>query len=704
MQIQNHNQIVSFIWGIANDCLRDVYVRGKYRDVILPMTVIRRLDAVLEPTKDDVLEMKETLDEAGVIEQTSALKHAAKQEFYNNSPFVLKDLTAYSNKQQLKDDFIAYLGGFSPNVQDILLRFRFYEQIDLMTDADILGAIIEKFVDPRINLSPHPVMEDNGDVRLPGLDNHTMGVIFEELIRRFNEENNEEAGEHFTPRDVVTLMADLVFLPIKDQIEDSTYTCYDGACGTGGMLTIADERLRELAQRKGRNVSIHLFGQESQSETYAIAKADLLIKGDGRAADNIEFGSTISNDKHAGKEFDFMLSNPPYGKSWSIDANRMGGRNNITDPRFVTSFKDEPEFRMIPRVSDGQMLFLLNNMAKMKRSTKLGSRIAHVHNGSSLFTGEAGSGESNIRRYIIENDYLEAIIALPESMFYNTDIATYIWVLTNRKSKERQGKVQLIDASRLKSPLRKNLGKKSVQLTPEIREQIVDIYLAFEENRYSKIFDNKEFGYWEVTVERPVCLKATINQELVGSFAKVASEEEGLHKVMELTYQQVGDQTYTNYGDFEEAFTPIAREQGVRLYQRRKRLIESHFAEASDKAEPVVAKTISKGTPNPIYGQFEHNGKVVEFEPDTDLRDTERIPLLYPGGIEAFFKEEVLPYAPTAWIDKDKTRVGYEISFTKYFYEPVQLRSVVQIAKDLQELEQQSEGLLREILEGIAHG
>lgn len=414
-----YNQIVSFIWSIADDCLRDVYVRGKYRDVILPMTVIRRLDSVLEDTKENVLQMKKTLDEAGILNQNDALCNAAGQAFCNSSPFTLKDLKSRAKNQQLKADFIAYLDGFSPNVQEILEKFKFRNQIDTMIEADILGAVIEKFVSPTINLSPNPVLDDNGNEKLPALDNHTMGVIFEELIRRFNEENNEEAGEHFTPRDVVELMADVIFMPIKDQITDGTYLCYDGASGTGGMLTIAEERLNELAKEHEKQVAIHLYGQEINPETYAITKADLLIKGEGEEAENIYYGSTISNDGLATKEFDFMLSNPPYGKTWKTDEEKLGGKKGITDPRFVISFKDEPEYKMLPRVSDGQMLFLANNIAKMKQNTKLGSRIAEVHNGSSLFTGDAGQGESNLRRYVIESDYLEAIIALPENMFYS---------------------------------------------------------------------------------------------------------------------------------------------------------------------------------------------------------------------------------------------------------------------------------------------
>jgi len=365
MDNQTHNSIVSFIWGIADDCLRDVYVRGKYRDVILPMTVIRRLDAVLEDTKAEVLKMKETLDKAGIVNQTEALCNAAKQTFCNASPFRLKDLTSRANQQKLKTDFTAYLDGFSPNVQEILKKFKFHVQIDTMSDADILGAVIEKFVSPTINLSPYPVLDDVGGIRLPALDNHSMGVIFEELIRRFNEENNEEAGEHFTPRDVVELMADLIFLPIADKIKDSTYSCYDGASGTGGMLTVSQDRLLDLAKQNGKSVSINLFGQEINPETYAITRADMLLKGEGGSVENIVYGSTLSDDGFPSRQFDFMLSNPPYGKAWKTDADKLGGKKGIIDTRFVTSFAGEGEFSMIPRVSDGQLLFLLNNVAKM---------------------------------------------------------------------------------------------------------------------------------------------------------------------------------------------------------------------------------------------------------------------------------------------------------------------------------------------------
>jgi type I restriction enzyme M protein len=418
MDASQLNWIANFIWNIADDVLRDLYVRGKYRDVILPMTVLRRLDAVLEPTKQAVLDMKKSLDKAKIVHQDQALRQAAGQAFYNTSKFTLRDLKARSSQQQLKADFEAYLDGFSPNVQDILEKFEFRNQIPRLSKADALGTLIEKFLSPDINLSPYPIPNGDGSVKQPGLDNHGMGTVFEELVRRFNEENNEEAGEHWTPRDAVKLMAKLIFLPIADQVESGTYLLYDGACGTGGMLTVAEETLQELAKQHDKQVATHLYGQEINAETYAIAKADLLLKGEGEAADNIVGGpeySTLSNDAFPSREFDFMLSNPPYGKSWKSDLERLGGKGGMKDPRFMIQHDGNAEYSLITRSSDGQMLFLANMLSKMKHKTKLGSRIAEVHNGSSLFTGDAGQGESNIRRWIIENDWLEAMVATSPS-------------------------------------------------------------------------------------------------------------------------------------------------------------------------------------------------------------------------------------------------------------------------------------------------
>lgn len=657
------NQIVSFIWGIADDCLRDVYVRGKYRDVILPMTVIRRLDALLEDSKETVLNMKKMLDEAHIDNQWPALCNAAGQAFCNASPFRLRDLTSRAKKQTLKTDFEAYLDGFSPNVQEILEKFKFRNQIDTMIEADILGAVIEKFISSDINLSPNPVYKDEEKTILkhPGLDNHGMGTIFEELIRKFNEENNEEAGEHWTPRDVVELMADLVFMPIADQIKDATYSCYDGACGTGGMLTVAQDRLMALAAQRGKKVSIHLFGQEINPETYAICKADMLLKGDGEQAEHISYGSTLSVDGNSARQFDFLLSNPPYGKSWKTDAEKMGGKKEILDSRFNAYLGGGEQLTMIPRTSDGQLLFLLNNVAKMKKDTPLGSRIVEVHNGSSIFTGDAGSGESNARRYMIENDLVEAIIAVPENMFYNTGIGTFIWILSNKKEERRKGKIQLIDATGMKSALRKNMGKKNCEFTEDIRKEIVRIFLTMEESEVSMVLRNEDFGYWNVTVERPLRLRVYPNNSIPTSTFKKADEYEKAISAIEKAAKTAP----------LDDWTAFAKATGLKAAALKK--IRAFIAVKDPMAQPI------------------------EGEPDADLRDTENIPFTYEGGIDAFMKNEVLTYAPDAWMDEKKTQIGYEISFTKYFYKPAELREVKEIITELQILESESDGMLSKI-------
>ena len=652
--------IANFIWGIADDVLRDLYVRGKYRDVILPMTVLRRLDAVLEPTKQDVLNLKATLDKAAIVAQDGALRQAAGQAFYNTSTFTLHNLQARASQQQLRADFEAYLDGFSPNVQDILNNFEFRNQIPRLSKADALGTLLEKFLSTDINLSPTPVLHRDGSVKHPGLDNHGMGTVFEELVRRFNEENNEEAGEHWTPRDAVKLMANLVFLPVADAIKSSTYLIYDGALGTGGMLTVAEETLQELACNHGQQVSTHLFGQEINAETYAICKADLLLKGEGEAADNIVGGpehSTLANDAFPGHKFDFMLSNPPYGKSWKSDLERMGGKKGIKDSRFVIQHAGTPDYSLLTRSSDGQMLFLVNMLSKMKQDTQLGSRIAEVHNGSSLFSGDAGQGESNIRRWIIENDWLEAIVALPLNMFYNTGIATYIWVLTNRKPRDRRGYVQLIDASQWFKPLRKNLGQKNCELSDVDIQRICDTFLAFEESEQSKIFPNAAFGYQNVTIERPLRLQGT------------------------------------------DPHT---------LYKSKEIKVRKEIAERDETASPIIKRIHKKGTrPDPLAGLFavELEGRlaVVEYEPDPELRETEQVPLTEEGGIEGFLQREILPHTPDAWYVKASVKTGYEISFTRYFYQPAPMRGLQEIRAEILALNRETMGLLDETI-GIDRG
>jgi type I restriction enzyme M protein len=772
MDQATHNKIVSFIWGIADDVLRDLFKRGKYPDVILPMCVLRRLDAVLESTKKTVLETKTMLDQAGITEQNAALCDAAGQAFYNTSKFTLRDLKSRGSQQQLLADFTDYLDGFSPNVQDILENFKFRNQLPTLSKSDSLGTLIGKFLDPEIDLSP------------AGIDNHAMGTVFEELVRKFNEENNEEAGEHWTPRDAVKLMANMIFLPVADKIQSGSYLLYDCACGTGGMLTVAEETLQGLAKNQKKRVATYLYGQEINPETYAICKADMLLKGEGENADHIVGGaehSTLSHDAFPAQEFDFMLANPPYGKSWKKDLEQMGGKEGMRDPRFKVMHNGE-ELSLVTRSSDGQLLFLANMAAKMNHQSKLGSRIAEVHNGSSLFTGDAGQGESNIRRWLIENDWLEAIIALPLNLFYNTGIATYIWVLSNRKGSpggaaSREGKVQLIDATQWFKPLRKNLGKKNCELSPEDIQRICDTYLAFKETEQSKIFPNQAFGYWKVAVERPLRLHSQLSVKAIESL-RFASGDEELRGEF---YDQLGDDLFENFGkvsdklekhiaewgasDDEDEGEDGAAKKGLpekrkkklldgKTWERDGKLVETANAlrkELGDKlfedhnvfrarvdaaltklkiklsasdlklilravswrvetAPPVIAKIHKPGKggrataiqADPLRGFYETtvDGKncVVEYESDSDLRDTEQVPLLEPGGIEAFIRREVLPYTPDAWIDEVATKIGYEISFTRHFYKPQPLRSLDEIRADIVALEKETGGLLDEIV------
>lgn len=682
MNQSTYNTLKSFIWGIANDCLVDVYDVGDYRKIILPMFVIRRFDAVLEPKHEEVIKAKEQFEKAGITELDAALSAVAEQAFVNKSDFILTDLKSRTNQQQLKKDFIAYLDGFSENVQVIINKFHIRNEIDRLSEQDRLGLLIEKFVDPRINLSNRPILNEDGSVKIEALDNHTMGTLFEEVIRMFNEETNvTDAGRHFTPRDIVELIADLAFIPIQDKIQSTTYRIYDGACGTGGMLTVGDQHIRELAAEQGKKVSIHLYGQENADETYAIARADMLVKGEGKESDQIRFGSTISDDKFAKEEFDFMLSNPPFGTPWKTDLKAWGinKKDEISDSRFIINYDDNPEYSLIPDIGDPQMLFLANNISKMKTTTELGSRIIEVHNGSSLFTGKAGSGPSNLRRYIFEQDLCEAIIAIPENMFYNTGIGTYLWVLTNKKEDRRKGKVQLIDATSMKSSLRKNLGDKNCEMTPEIRKRVIDLYLEFDkaDSEYSKVFLNEEFGYYQVDVNRPLRLKVAINEKNLAVFKENGKDDE-FYQFLALNKKELES---NDYNSFITELEKNVKSADLKWTKKRQNAIRKFFSTTDENAELVRDK---KGN----------------IEPDNNLKDSEQIPLLYEGGIKAFFKNEVKPYVEDAWIDEDSAVIGYELSFTKYFYKPVQLRNVADIIADIKAIEQSTDGLLASIIGG----
>ena len=555
-----HNKLVSFIWNIADDCLRDVYVRGKYRDVILPMVVLRRLDTLLMPTKETVLEevrfQKEEMEATEL--DPAPLKAASGYVFYNVSKWTLTSLynTATNNRQILLANFEEYLNGFSPNVHEIIERFELKSKIQHMAHKDVLLDVVEKFVSPKINLTPNEAVDPDG-YRLPALSNLGMGYVFEELIRKFNEENNEEAGEHFTPREVIELMTHLVFDPIKDDLP-LTLTVYDPACGSGGMLTESQNFIEEKYPSDNRD--IYLYGKEINDETYAICKSDMMIKGNN--PENIKVGSTLSTDDFASNRFDFMLSNPPYGKSWASEQKYIKDGGDVIDPRFKLKLRDYwgnlEGCDATPRSSDGQLLFLMEMANKMKdpASGSNGSRIASVHNGSSLFTGDAASGESNIRRHLIENDWLEAIVQLPNNLFYNTGITTYIWVLNNNKPEHRRGKVQLIDASLLYRKLRKNLGNKNCEFAPEHIEEITRTYLDFAsiERKLdgnndpvgiaSQVFRNEDFGYHKVTIERPDRRKVQFSEERIAGlrFDKQISE------VMEHLYSEHGEKAYDKTG------------------------------------------------------------------------------------------------------------------------------------------------------------
>ena len=639
MQIHQFQPIISFIWSVADDLLRDVYVKGKYRDVILPMTILRRLDVILEPTKDKVLETynkhKDKIDKDTL---NTLLCKTSEATFYNHSHFTLKKLL--NDPKNIRINFENYLEGFSENIKDIITKFKFQNQLDTLEDAKILYGVIERFCSAKINLSMHPIFNDKNELIHKGLSNLGMGYIFEELIRRFNEENNEEAGEHFTPRELIELMTHLVFLPIKDRIQKGTFTIYDNACGSGGMLTESKEFITEQKGLIRSKAEIYLYGQEINPETYAICKADMLIKGEN--PDNIKYGSTLSEDKLSGEKFDFMLTNPPYGKSWEkdqkeLDVSKKGGATTCNDPRFQVGITSK---------SDGQMMFLLNMLSKMKSPSEnngVGSRIASVHNGSSLFNSD--SGMVAIRKYIIENDLLEAIIALPTNMFYNTGIPTFIWILTNNKIESKKGKVQLINATKetYYTKMKKSLGQKQNNMTKEHIDKITNLFLANKENDDCKIYDNAEFGYTKITIERPKSIEFLVNDE---KFQALQDKDKILAKLQELDSKP---QDFTSKEDF------------INFLDVKLKKAEENLLIDSDKTN-----------------------------------NTEKIPLTQ--DIQSYYENEVKPYVPNSWIAWDTLNIGYEILFNKYFYTYTAPRSLESINKDLQSLEQETQDLLREIL------
>lgn len=770
-----HNKLVSFIWSIADDCLRDVYVRGKYRDVILPMVVLRRLDALLEPTKEAVME--ELAFQKNEMEFTewdaTGLRAASGYVFYNTSEWTLQRLydTATNSQQILQANFEDYLKGFSPNVKEIIDKFKLQSQVKHLANKDVLLDVLEKFTSTHINLTPFE-KEDPEGRKLPALSNLGMGYVFEELIRKFN----EEAGEHFTPREVIQLMTHIVFEPVKNTLPP-VITIYDPACGSGGMLTESQDFIIEEVEEIKNNDFIELYGKEINDETYAICKSDMMIKGNN--PENIRVGSTLSTDEFSGYAFDFMLSNPPYGKSWSSELKYIKDGKDIIDPRFIVRLEDywgnAQEEDATPRSSDGQLLFLMEMVSKMKAlsQSSQGSRIASVHNGSSLFTGDAGGGESNIRRYLIENDLLDCIIQMPNNLFYNTGITTYIWVVSNHKADHRKGKVLLIDASQRYAKLRKNLGNKNCEFTPDHIQEILNAYTAFgnverqgEDGLAAKVFDNADFGYFKVSIDRPQRLKAQFTAERIAELrydkylrepmeyayatygekvytelksiekellqwceqndlelnskkrtaltsSKTWKKQKDLFEIATQLLQSIGTDEYSDFNVFADLVNKALKTHQIKASASQKKAIFNAVSWYDETAEKVVKKRVKlkgekldellqhlKATAEqlPDYGYYPSGKKdeYIVYESESSLRDNENIPL--KENIHDYFLREVKPHIAEAWIDLDKTKIGYEISFNKYFYQHQALRSLEEVSSEILTLEQESEGLIFEIV------
>ncbi|MGE5572838.1 MAG: type I restriction-modification system subunit M [Bacteroidota bacterium] len=713
----NHSEIVSFIWGVA-DLIRDTFKRGKYQDVILPLTVLRRLDCVLAPAKEKVLETQARFK--GMLENLDPqLRRASGFAFYNTSRYDFEKLLA--DAPHLAANLRNYIAGFSPNMREVLERFDFDNTISKLDEAGLLFKVLERF--KNVDLHPDKV------------DNPTMGTIFEELIRRFNEALNENPGEHFTPRDVVHLMVDLMLAGDEERIRRKGIVCtvYDPCCGSGGMLMITKEHITVGVRKNGQiirppinpDAEIHLFGQEVNPETWAVSKSDLFMKDPtGRDADNIAFGSVLSNDRHAGRTFDYLIANPPYGKDWKRDEEAVRAEHERgAAGRFAPG---------LPRISDGQLLFLLHMLARAKKPEEGGSRIAIIMNGSPLFTGDAGSGESEIRRWILENDWLEALIALPEQLFYNTGIATYVWVLTNRKAPERRGRVQLIDATSFWVPMRKSLGDKRREIPSEQAEDIVRILRNFQDGEtrrivkdgkeeevvVSRIFPTTHFGYRKITVERPLRLNFQASPERIVRL----EEERAFQSLAQSKKKGTAAERETAEGRaHQEAIRRFLQGLPQTLYKDREeflRMLESEAKKAGLKLPAPVMKAVVSALSERDETAAICRDEDGHPEPDPELRDTENVRLPedddpvdsegVPASVRAFFEREVKPHVPDAWIDTSKRDakdgkvgiVGYEINFNRYFYRYTPPRPLEEIEADIRAIEQEIARMLAEVTDG----
>jgi len=699
----SHGEIVSFLWGVA-DLIRDTFKRGKYQDVILPLTVLRRLDCVLAPTKAKVLAKQGELRGKKLENLDPQLRRAAGFAFYNTSRYDFDKLLA--DAPHLAANLRNYVSGFSPNMREVLERFDFDNTIAKLDEAGLLFQAVERF--RSVDLHPDEV------------DNATMGTIFEELIRKFNEALNENPGEHFTPRDVVHLMVDLMLAGDEARIRapGTVRTVYDPCCGSGGMLTIAKDHVTRGVRTNGDVVrppinpaaEIHLFGQEVNPETWGISRSDLFMKDPtGRDADNIAFGSTLSNDRHAGNRFDYLIANPPYGKDWKRDEDAIRAEHDRgAAGRFGPG---------LPRISDGQLLFLLHMIARAKTPADGGSRIAIIMNGSPLFTGDAGSGESEIRRFILENDLLDALIALPEQLFYNTGIATYVWVVTNRKMPARRGKVQLIDATTFWVPMRKSLGDKRRVIPLERAQDILKILADFkdgdtrvvrkggagEEVVVSKVFATTHFGFRKITVERPLRLNFQATPVRIQRL-----EEERAFQALAQSKKKgaAGAKEQADGRAQQDALRGLLATLPTTLYKDRdafQKVVESAAKRAGLKLAAPVVKAILAALSERDDTAAECRDKDGNLEPDPELRDTESVPL--SESVDAFFGREVKPHVPDAWIDRDKRDekdgevglVGYEINFNRYFYRYKPPRPLEEIDAEIRGLEKDIVRMLAEV-------
>ena len=701
----NHSEIVSFLWGVA-DLIRDTFKRGKYQDIILPLTVLRRLDCVLAAKKVEVLETQARFK--GKLENLEPqLRAASGFAFYNTSRYDFEKLLA--DAPQLAANLRNYIAGFSPNMREVLEKFDFDNTISKLDEAGLLFQVLERFK----NVELHP----------DKIDNPTMGTIFEELIRKFNEALNENPGEHFTPRDVVHLMVDLMLAGDESEIraKKAIRTVYDPCCGSGGMLMITKEHIIAGLRKNGdllrpainEEAEIHLFGQEVNPETWAVSKADLFMKDPtGRDADSIAYGSTLSNDRHADQAFDYVIANPPYGKDWKRDEDAVRAEHERgAAGRFSPG---------LPRISDGQLLFLLHMLGHAKEPKDGGSRIAIIMNGSPLFTGDAGSGESEIRRFILENDLLEALIALPEQLFYNTGIATYVWVVTNRKAPARKGKVQLIDATSFWVPMRKSLGDKRREIPLERSQDILRILSDFRDGEtrkvtkdgkeedvvVSRVFPTTHFGFRKITVERPLRLNFQASADRIARLeeekgfqalgqskkkgaagAKEQAEGRALQEALRKLLRTLPGTLVKDRDEFKRLLDAVSKKAGLKLPAPTRKAILSALSERDETA--AICRD-QDGNP----------------EPDPELRDTESVPLA--ERVEAFFDREVRPHVPDAWIETSKCDrkdgqvglVGYEINFNRYFYRYTPPRPLEEIEGEIRGIEQDILRMLAEVMGG----